>query len=216
MRLDMSAERNQHGRRQHCRRQPYRHSSGSDRRRAAGLSIVELIVTLVVLSIMAAVSIPLITSVVNSSRVTGSANEVLGAVQTARMEAIRRNSRVAICGSLDANPTNCAGGGNWESWAVIADSDGNGLFNAADEVVTTGSVEAPLSLTASSNIGNQIVFRADGMAYDGNLLLAGNLRVCSPSDEPPTNARNISVMSGSRFVVGAAVVVPINCPQPPN
>ena len=43
-------------------------------------------------------------------------------------------------------------------------------------------------IASSSNITNsRITFRADGMAYSGNTLLNGNIRVCLPTTNPATN-----------------------------
>jgi type IV fimbrial biogenesis protein FimT len=183
-------------------------------RRAGGFSLVELIVTLVVLSIVTAVSVPMITSVVNASRITGGANELLTGIQLARMEAIRRNVRTSICQSTDG--LNCSNGGDWRGWVVFADLNNNNLADA-NERVGVGRIEAPLLVRSSSNITNsRITFRADGMAYSGNTLLNGNIRVCLPTTNPATNARNVNLVAGGRVSVGAAVNVGTTCPTPGN
>lgn len=183
-------------------------------RRAGGFSLVELIVTLVVLSIVTAVSVPLITSVVNASRITGGANELLTGIQLARMEAIRRNVRTSICQSTDG--LNCSNSADWRGWVVFADLNNNNLADA-NERVGVGRIEAPLLVRSSSNITNsRITFRADGMAYSGNTLLNGNIRVCLPTTNPATNARNVNLVAGGRVSVGAAVNVGTTCPTPGN
>lgn len=192
------------------------HQAPRARRRrssARGFSLVELFVTLGVLSILTAVSIPLITSTVNGSRVTGSANEFVAALQLARMESIRRNVRVLVCESSDG--LSCTGSTQWRGWVVFADRNQNGLVDI-DEQINSGRVEAPLLARASGNIGNRILFRSDGLAYLNNQLLNGNMRVCMASDQPAENARNIRIAAGSRMSVGPATNVGISCPAPAN
>lgn len=188
--------------------------SGSGRPHSArGFSLVELFVTLGVLSILTAVSIPLITSTINASRITGSANEFVTALQLARMESIRRNVRVFVCESSDG--LSCTGGAQWRGWVVFADRNQNGLVDI-DEQINSGRVEAPLTARSSGNIGNRILFRSDGLAYLNNQLLNGNMRLCMASTAPPQNARDVRIAAGSRMSVGPAINVGVACPAPAN
>lgn len=178
-----------------------------------GFSLVELFVTLGVLSILTAVSIPLITSTINASRITSSANEFVAALQLARMESIRRNVRVLVCESSDG--LSCTGGAQWRGWVVFADRNQNGLVDI-DEQINSGRVEAPLIARSSGNIGNRILFRSDGLAYLNNQLLNGNMRLCMPNTQPAENARDVRIAAGSRMSVGPAVNVGVACAAPAN
>jgi len=180
---------------------------------ARGFSLVELFVTLGVLSILTAVSIPLITSTINASRITGSANEFVAALQLARMESIRRNVRVVVCESSDG--LSCTGGAQWRGWVVFADRNQNNLVDI-DEQINSGRVEAPLRALGSGNIGNRILFRSDGLAYLNNQLLNGNMRVCMPTGQPAENGRDVRIAAGSRMSVGPATPVGVACPAPGN
>ena len=69
--------------------------------RQTGFTLVELMITVALLGILLAAAAPNFDSALNSSRLAGVANELTGAVNVARAEAIRRNQRVALCRSAD-------------------------------------------------------------------------------------------------------------------
>jgi type IV fimbrial biogenesis protein FimT len=172
------------------------HGATGDRS-AAGFTLVELMVTVAVLAIIAAIAYPSFTSVINSNRLAGAANDLLGDLQYARSEAIRRSAHVAVCASTDA--TTCAGAaGNWSSWIVLLDNP-----TAADEVLRVGHVKAPIQMLASPAIaanGGSIVFRSNGMARDSTgALLAAGIGACIATDSPKQNARVVQIGSGSRI-----------------
>src|SRR5689334_185 len=54
--------------------------------RQGGFTLVELMVTVAVLAIMAGLAVPSFQATVNANRLTGSTNELVNALQTARME----------------------------------------------------------------------------------------------------------------------------------
>lgn len=62
-----------------------------------GLTLVELMVVLAVLVVVAALAAPSFVETIRSNRLTAQVNEMVGALQTARAEAIRRNAAVQYC-----------------------------------------------------------------------------------------------------------------------
>ncbi|MBB1060349.1 GspH/FimT family pseudopilin [Lysobacter spongiae] len=157
-------------------------------------------VAIAVLAILVAIATPSFVGVINSNRLASHVNEFVGAVQTARIEAVRQNRRVAVCRSAD-NAT-CSAGAAWTGWITIADTNGNGAFGAGDTVLRTGSAKAPVQVSVGATItnnNNAIVFRPDGLAYDTNgALLVGAVTVCMPTDKPRMNQRVVNIATGSR------------------
>src|SRR5690606_25299093 len=82
-------------------------------------SLVELIATLAIMAIVFAVASPPFQQQVQNNRTAAVAEDVLGAINFARVEALRRGSYVSVCAS--SNGTSCTG--NWEDGMIVfADS----------------------------------------------------------------------------------------------
>jgi type IV fimbrial biogenesis protein FimT len=183
-----------------------------------GFTLMELIVTMAVAAILVAIAAPSFASIFNANRLSGTANELLATLQSARIEAIRRNARTVVCRSDDGASCNTANG-DWGGWISYIDTDSSGSFNAGDVLLRTNIVAAPVIVTASpavSGASSQVVFRADGMAHaaDGTLLVA-TIGVCIPTTDPQQNARDVSIATGSRVSValrdgGGACAAPAN------
>ncbi len=183
-------------------------------KRAHGFTLVELAITILVLSVLMAMAAPLFTGMTNGNRLTSNANEVVTAMQIARSEAVRRNARTSFCQST--NGTSCSNVSPWQGWLVFADVNGDNIVDA-DEIVRTGVIEAPMQVIASSNITNtRVVFRADGLAYAGNTLLEANMRICLPVTDPALNVRDVNIAIGGRITVRAPINAAGACSAPGN
>ncbi|MEN1956336.1 GspH/FimT family pseudopilin [Luteimonas changyuni] len=163
-------------------------------KRAAGISLLELVITVAVAGILLAIAMPSFTGVINNNRLTSSSNTLVTAMHYARSEAVRRNGRVIVCPSADG--ATCSASGNWQDWITLATS------STGDEVLRNHGVEAPVQMSSTIQ---RVSFRADGLARDaaGNLL-AGNFIACIPTNRPVENQRVIAVASGSRFSTDSA------------
>lgn len=165
--------------------------------RSAGVTLVELIVAVAILAIIAAMALPSFNNVIVSNRLAAGANELVGSLQAARSEAIRRGSRVVVCAS--SSGTTCTG--TWsDGWIVFEDANRDGAVTAGETILRSQSALADLEVLASSNIGTAMVFRPDGMArHSTGALLAGRLSVCKASAGVPENIRQVEIASGSRI-----------------
>ncbi|MGY1424263.1 GspH/FimT family pseudopilin [Lysobacter sp. A289] len=162
---------------------------------SAGFTLIELMITLVVLAVVVTMAAPSFSRLIDSNRLTASANEVVGAMQLAKIEAVRRNSSVVLCPSTDG--AICAGD-DWRRLIVFADEDGNSAVDApADEIIRNLTIaDSAITVTPSTNTASnqRIRFGADGFARVGGAgAREGGLSVCSTDLDAAENTRDILV-----------------------
>ncbi len=151
---------------------------------AGGFTLLELMVTVAVVAILAAVATPSLVSVVNSNRLATQANELVASLQIARSEAIRLNNTVTLCRSTDG--ASCAAAGPWTRWIVISGT----------EVLRDSSLRPPIQITS---VDAAVNFRSDGRARTPAGALSSNVfTVCIPTTYPPQNRRVVDLALGSR------------------
>lgn len=130
-------------------------SSGRQR----GVTLLELLVTILIFGVVAAIALPNMQSFIQSNQITSQANSLVGALNLARGEAITRGVNVTVCSSN--NQTTC--GGTWANgWIVFVDS---AALGAAPVVVTILQVYSPLEGGATLTGGPAYIrYTARGLA----------------------------------------------------
>ena len=88
------------------------------RLRTRGFTLVEMLIVVTIVGILSGVAFPYLGTVADSIRMRWIANELLSSMHVARSEAIKRNSRVALCKSSDGNA--CANAGDWEQGWIVS------------------------------------------------------------------------------------------------
>ncbi|WP_444914810.1 GspH/FimT family pseudopilin [Microbulbifer sp. TRSA007] len=93
---------------------------GSLIRKQYGFTLIELMTTLVVLAVLVGIAVPSFKDMINNSRSVALAEDLAGALNFARSEAVRRGGRVSICAST--NGASCGAADTWnQGWIVFAD-----------------------------------------------------------------------------------------------
>lgn len=142
-----------------------------------GVTVIELMVTIVILAILLVVGVPSFRNAALSTRLTALSNDLVAGVQLARSEAIKRNGVVEFCAS--ANGTTCAGTSWDQGWIVRSD---DGVVIQTHEALPTGYkvIEATGLLTLSfrptgfgATLANLKVCRATPLGNQDRLVRVG-------------------------------------------
>jgi type IV fimbrial biogenesis protein FimT len=187
-----------------------------------GFTLTELIITMVIASILAAVAVPAYQDFMRSTRMSTTANEVIAAFNYARSEAIKRNRRVTICKSN--NKATCTSSAEWHhGWIIFAeDLTFNSDYDTGETMLRIqGKLKNDLQLDpiASGTIFNALSFTARGQgSVAGVTTTTVTMSLCD--DKGIDEARAIVVSRTGRVnVVKGTAASPLSgiigsCPTP--
>lgn len=171
-----------------------------------GLTLIELMVGLAILTIALAMAAPNFTQWGRSTRVVTQGADIQNALAYARSEALRRGVRVALCSSSDprAGTPSCAATAAWASgWLIFVDNvqvAGNvaGTLDGADTVLRIGDALTGSTVTVGGNLGRWIAHTPQGLVRTAAGAAAGNLLVCQAP-----YARRVTVNAAGHAVSAA-------------
>jgi type IV fimbrial biogenesis protein FimT len=106
--------------------------------RQNGFTLVELLITIVVVSVLLATAIPSFMQFIKNNRVTGQANSFVVSTHLARNESVKRGAGTTLC-AANADLDGCSGSNDWSSgWITFSDLNRDGIINTATGAATTG------------------------------------------------------------------------------
>ncbi|KTS74844.1 peptidase [Pseudomonas oryzihabitans] len=121
-----------------------------------GFTLIETMVAIAILAIVISIAAPSFTRMLQSNRAAVLSNELVGALQIARSEALKRRTNVQLC-PRNAAGSDCANSSDWSvGWLLIARVTVNNAVNTlvlrSWEPITGGTLTGPVNgVTYQSN-----------------------------------------------------------------
>ncbi|AUN95497.1 GspH/FimT family pseudopilin [Pseudazoarcus pumilus] len=163
--------------------------------RPQGLTLIELVVTIAILAIVIALAAPSFAAIVRDNRIATGTNQLMGALQTARSEAVRRGHRVNLC--VSQNLLTCVDGDSaagWDGgWLMFADQDGDNVLDDDEEILQVGNPLRGLQASGNGPVKTSISFAATGQPRQ-----AGTIGLCGGVGEHVGRSIVISVVGRIR------------------
>lgn len=165
----------------------------------SGFTLLELMLVVTIAGLLLGFGVPAMGNFFRNARITGAANDVMGALHFARSEAIKRRVPVTLCTSADPlnnNPV-CDATALLTGWVAFVDPNQNGQRDAA-EVVLLQHEPMPGTITARSSANPfRVTYLMNGFALNPN---AAQLVLCDERGNTPTGGE-LSSARGIRIAV---------------
>jgi type IV fimbrial biogenesis protein FimT len=163
-------------------------------KRETGVTIIELMITLIIVSVLATIVVPSFSAFIQNGRSSAQFNDFVGALNIARSEAIKRSTYVVVCRSVGNDfPDTCSGAGaagdGWhDGYAVFVDNDRDFEADSAAEILlaqpafegTNTLVGGPGGSLVANNA--RVMFNTRGMTNfrteAGDQDYRGNFTLC--------------------------------------
>ncbi len=164
-----------------------------------GFTLVELIVTLLVLAILVGVAIPSFRHMSAANNLTTTANSIVTALNTARMEAIKRSAEVQFCSNdsgLNDNDTLGTACGTDTASVYVLTRDNAGNISA--EKLLQGVAIADSGLQLAANV-TPVRYDAMGLAHQvgSSKPYTGVIADICSDDIDGNNHRKIMMTTGA-------------------
>lgn len=132
---------------------PARHSQGASipvMRNVGGFTLIELMVGILVAAVLLMIAVPSFQNLTLSNRLTTTANDIVGAINTARMEAIKLNAPTQLCSDSAAiNTSDTLGTAcGTQTGAVVAQIGSTAIPISAPTIGITTPLQLKGDLTA--------------------------------------------------------------------
>lgn len=137
----------------------------------SGLSLIELITSLLIVAVLMRVAVPSFNSVIRDNRLLSGGNGIMGAIAFARSEAVRRGRLVTVCPTSDGKVC----GSDWAAgWMVYVEGPDVAVGTAPPADVTVapsiflqqGEAMKKVAVTRSTGTKNYIRFSSRGQSEE--------------------------------------------------
>lgn len=132
---------------------------------AKGFTLVEVLVTLAIVAILAAIAVPSMTSMIRDARLSAQTDALVSMLNTARLDAIKRRSDITVCPSASDADTSC--GTTWATGLIVTDASGVIQRLTVNSSVTMVEVGANTTIVFNGTIGSAVASRSFTLCAKG-------------------------------------------------
>ena len=176
---------------------------------AGGFTTIELMVSLAIMGVLAAVAVPSFTPLIEKWRVRQATEYLQSSLYYARSEAIKRGGRVVIQ-KIPNNTNGCTTAStnkDWDcGWIVCADTNDNGTCNTNEPVLQR--VDAPRKVQIARSSGATTIKLNRWGLVDGAWLGFSLVPFDKGTSHP--GARGLCMSSGGRIRIVPPEEIPCN------
>ena len=147
-------------------------------RNKSGFTLAELMMSISIIAIISAIAVPNFISWISSRKLGVASRDVLGAIETARMQAVRSRSNAVI---------QFPNGTDYVIWVDNGEGGGtanDGIQNGTEQIIRNASMPAGITITSADFSGsNNFVFNSRGFPLNtGGNPTDGQVRITDPKD----------------------------------
>lgn len=145
-----------------------------------GFTLVELMVTIMIIGIIAVIAIPNMRDSARGYQVTSKAYSWMNILNFARSESAKRGMRVTICAS--SNLTSCAAASQsnlHQGWLLFVDANNDGDWDAGENIIRAEPSDSDYSFVLAGTASSYVSFIPNGMTKTtGNASWSGTITIC--------------------------------------
>jgi type IV fimbrial biogenesis protein FimT len=191
------------------------------RRKLEGFTLIEMLVTIFVLSIVLTMGVPSFQEFTQNNRMASGVNDLVSTLYAARTEAVKRksftgpNAAVSVCASTDWNTAtpSCASPGDLrDGWITFVDLDGDATVDGGEDIIAAhGPMPDGIELQALDLNDNAVAKQFFSYGPTGFLRQAGgsesigNVQLC--------DARGDKDVGGGTAAGRFVLILPTGRPQ---
>ncbi|NML60036.1 prepilin-type N-terminal cleavage/methylation domain-containing protein [Massilia sp. RP-1-19] len=178
-----------------------------------GFSLSELLATIAIVAVVTSVGLPMLRGFIDDAAVSTAADQMLAALNYSRSEAVKRNTRVTMCRSVDG--ATCAAEaavGDWRrGWIIFVDADDAGALDADDQVLRVqDALPGSGALLAGGAVADYVSYASNGQArLADNSAQTGVFTACAESAS--AKRRRIALTAGTGWVGVDILAASANC-----